>query len=61
MAAPRCRDLLGGVVVGVLPFVLLVVVVGWRCYGVCSWYVLLSGCRGIHGARRFELSCKVQW
>jgi hypothetical protein len=46
MVAPRRRDLLGGAIVGVLPFVLLVVVVGWRCYGVCAWYVLLPGCRG---------------
>jgi hypothetical protein len=45
-AAPRRRDLLGGVVVAVLPFVLLVVMAGWRCCGVCTWFVLLSGCWG---------------
>jgi hypothetical protein len=44
--AHRRRDLLGGVVVGVLLFVLLVVVAGWRCCGVCAWSVLLPGCRG---------------
>jgi hypothetical protein len=40
--APRRCDLFGGVVVGVLSFVLLVVVAGWRCCWVCAWSMELE-------------------
>jgi hypothetical protein len=56
VAAPWRRDLLGGVVFGVMQSVLVVVEVVRRC---CGKRALLSRCRGPMGARELEVSCPV--
>jgi hypothetical protein len=55
MTAPRRRDLLGGVIVGVMSFVLLVVESAWRCCGVCARSMLLPECRA--SMELEDLSC----
>jgi hypothetical protein len=53
---PWRRDLLGGVVFGVLLFVLAVMEVVWRCCGKRAWSMLLSRCRGPMGVGGLEMA-----